>query len=410
MDDKNVNENMLAISEEAKEEGKDIKSVKYLKDLSIIPQTDKYTGWQEDEIYLVEKESAGEDGESIITYEIYNSENQLIATTNEKGEIIFEEEYLKSLQQIIDEKFGGLIAYEDLGLEAADREIYLEKILEGREEDLIELEEDLEIEEIGEDEEEPEIEQFTVEELEKRGNGWDEYVNAIKIKETDPIYKDLPGLEKPAYIAYDKKGNFKVITPGEDGSPKQSEIVESSRSTMEPVIHIDSTGEPIETMVPTAVMNTNDSDLKISVKIGQYGYIDAQKLQRAHDNRYIATNIDKAGGKEKEFDVRYQTDETKQGNNFAEEMADNYESREEEEDSTIELHEIDVNIEAIKREIADEALENYNDMSSGELREFIRAELTKKLGEEDSHINEFTDDIKETVEDESRFPQRGEKT
>lgn len=409
MEDKEIIENMLDIRQKSKDEENDIKNIKHFKELDIIPQTDKYNGWQEENVYVVEKEAKGENGEQFKLYELYDSNNNLIATTNENGEIIFEEEYLKSLEQIIDEKFKGLVQYEELGLKEKDREIYLEKVLEDREPDLIKTDEELDIEK-EELPKQPEEEQFSQEELQKKGNGWEQYTSIIKIKETDPIYNDLPNLEKPIYIGLDKSGKFKALTIGEDGSPSQSAIIEESRSTMEPVIHIDDTGEPVKTMVPTAVMNTNDSDIKVSVKIGQYGYMEAQKLQRAHDNRYIATNIDKVGGYDKEFDVRYKTDETKQGNDFADELADNYENREREDDNNINLHEIDVNIERVKRDIADNALEVYENMSPQELKNYIREQLINTLGEEDSHIDEFEAEIKETVEEEARYPQRGEKS
>lgn len=363
-------------------------------------------GWNED-IYIKENE-------------IYSKDNVLIAKVNEEGQIIFEEGYLEELKELIKEEFKGIKDFDELGLQDEERKIYLEELLKENNKPIIELDEEAFEKLLEGNKEEIKKEnlddsKITAENLIKTGNGWEKYSSndLIIVKETDKIYKDLPDLEKPLIFGYNESGEFAAYTIGENGEPLESKVINSARSVQNEVTHIGDKGE-VKRIVPSAVMDTREDNLKISIKIGQYGYPEAQKIQITHDNKWIATDIDRQGDYyDKTYDTKYATDLNRHGQCGNEELIENYEEQEEVGDTDINLNEIthdsEQNIETIKRQVIDTALENYDELTREELNALIKSELISRLENDKLDLDKVIEDINEVVQDEARFPDRGER-
>jgi len=382
------------------ENNEDNKSI--IESFTIIPETEKYGGWEES-IYF----KKNEDDNSL---QVYSKDNILIATVDNTGKVVFQEEYLEKLRELFEEKMN-IASYEDLVPDNKNREIYIDDLLKINQEKIQsengnELsKKQAQVENVGNSIPKKEVEENVA------GKN---YTNRIMIKETDPIYEDFPDLEKPLFISYNESGDFVATTIDNEGNQKESEVIKSARSTMKPVTHIDDKGREVTEMVPSGIMDTRKDNLKVSVKIGQYGYTEAQKIQITHDNKWIATDIDKEENHDKLYPVKYATDLTKHGECGNEELADNYEMQKEElEDDKITLREIDHNsketMEKIKRDVIDSALENYEEMSREELYDFIVSELSYRLEDEDLELAQIASEIRDTVNEEARFPTKDER-
>ena len=95
-----------------------IRNITYYKEFELINKTFQYSGFSEEEVFLVDKQ-IGEGKDKKIIHEIYDRDNILIAKTDKEGKLNIENEYKERIKKQLGEY------YVLLGLDDKERNLYL---------------------------------------------------------------------------------------------------------------------------------------------------------------------------------------------------------------------------------------------------------------------------------------------
>lgn len=96
-------------------------------------------------------------------------------------------------------------------------------------------------------------------------------------------------------LAFSETKNAFILVGKKDGVFQQVEGFELAHPTLKKVISIDEKGENIETEVPHALMETNNSDKELSITIGQYGYIEVGTIDRLPCDERVKRQVGEQG-------------------------------------------------------------------------------------------------------------------
>lgn len=96
-------------------------------------------------------------------------------------------------------------------------------------------------------------------------------------------------------LAFSETKNSFILVGKKDGGFQQVEGFRLAQPTLKKVISIDERGENIETEVPHALMETNNSDKELSITIGQYGYIEVGTIDRLPCDERVKRQVGEQG-------------------------------------------------------------------------------------------------------------------
>ena len=323
MDKKNKIENMLNLSEKLseglKQQGQEIDNIGYYKDFEF-----KGSGLAVNDVFIVKlkdsenkeaKSRENEKGKEKELYEIYDKDNNLIATVNEAGEIQFELAFIEELRNINEEYFDTL-ELENAEFELPDE---LEK------DDLVLTKDELE---------EKQIDKKLNAVGKVIGNEKIDSYSEIKTDQT-PLFEDLTneqeidanvrvtqtetlpdlipelkekGIVKVGVVYSDfsnGQGRFSFVGIDKDGQIHQLDSLDNidGTTTGQKVTSINSIDGSVVEQEQVAGMvrlsdrtNTNGEEEYLSVRQGDYGIIEVDyvraDLSKSEDERYISAPIE----------------------------------------------------------------------------------------------------------------------
>lgn len=383
------------------------------------------------------------------TYEIYDEDNNLIATVDQKGKIHFSEEYLEGIKSINEEYFDTLqlddIDFElpeklrdnDLNVSKEELSDYKEKRQEkeyGREPQKEENEQEKkpdEEEQVEQEDEEQKKEKTaevlgiekeeikSISTIDPRQKITDQYSLADIMPEAAG-YKEISiACTNPTEKS---NGTFTVIGIKDDGTREVMNSIEPVEGTTgnKNVISMNEDGSEVTEKQVKGLLRINARSRTdgIAISIGDYGMMDIDYVSNITDketrraipirtkdsqNQRIATSEVREQGGDSREEVR------REGEIF----------REREEDGVdpqtldgIDIDEADggeITVEELKRQIKEATLEQ-GEMSKGETREFIQSQINQSgltLSEGEREL--ITQEIERDVVDELRFETRGER-
>lgn len=301
-----------------------INKINFYKDMQLVPQNSNNIALIEN-TYIVEKQIRRENEEDLITYELYDEENNKIAYVDDKGKIKYEEKYL----EILKERFKEF--YDQIGIENDD--ITLDELLENNKETKRlemtdkEIEEYIENEKEQEDingkqinseqnEEEQEQEQEETKEdkqmqniAQKMGIKKQDIKSCIKINPDERItdnktFEEITNVdgkyEKIFVVAANSKikdnTRFHFMGVTKDGKVEQIEGLEPREgiSTGKKIISVNRDGSEVKEEQVSSLFTVGSKNEGFAVTIGQYGIIEAQYIRRNPEKKdeYIGVDID----------------------------------------------------------------------------------------------------------------------
>ena len=312
-------------------ENKDeIREISYYTDFQLINKTDKYMGFNEKDIFIVERETE-KDGEKVKNHEVYNRNQEKLAGTDETGLMKFENNYKEYLKDKLKDY------YKLLGLEDKERKMYL------HEQDFVQ-EFDKEIDknfvskekgfvvsdkpkkELSKEEQKQEIEQIRKNRSKKvdvldstllendLGLNAKDIGSMISIKDIR-FYKMVPearNYDGDAMLAYCKSTNKFMIIGMKNGKYVECDSVEPSVGTMKSSVDLDRTGENVEKQAIGSVMRlkgNNDYDFAVNLELG--GSIEFQELRKDKDGKYISADLRMQGQYATSWEVEKMMDKNK---------------------------------------------------------------------------------------------------
>lgn len=301
-----------------------IRNIDYYKEFQIINETDKNMGYKEKDIYIVQKEEKN----GIKSYEIYNKNQEKIASTDEKGLLNFDSKYKEQLKEQLKE------FYPELGLEDEERKMYLHEhnyVQEGEKEDFISKERGYEvgekpIEKLSKEEKDKEIEEIrknrknnadTIEPTliqEDLGLDTKDFGAILKIKDKR-FYERIPearDYQGDAMLIYNNKTNKFMIIGMQNGKYVECDSIEPSVGTMKTSIDLDKTGKNVEKQAIGGIMKikgNNDYDFAVNLEPG--GSIEFQQLRKTEDGKYVSADLRTQGQYQTSWEVDKMMDKRK---------------------------------------------------------------------------------------------------
>lgn len=254
-------------------------------------------GLSENNIVVAEKEMLDKDGKTITVFEFFK-DGQSIAITNEKGEIIFSDQYKELLKtefkeyykQInLDKRLPSVITKEDI-----------EKKLELEEKQGETEKEDNEKEEKGEnkEEEKDKIDPKEVEQDLGLKEGDIESCTKITDKRFYDKVPEARGYDGFAMLAYSKSRNEFIIVGRDNGKIVEAQTVTPGKGTMKTSVDLDNDGKEVKTEAIGAIMNikgNNEYDFAVNLE-PEAGLIEFQELRWDSVNRqYMSSDLETRG-------------------------------------------------------------------------------------------------------------------
>ena len=295
-----------SISEKLAERNQEVDNIGYYKDFEF-----KGSGLAINDAYIVKlkdsekskgkpKSKEDEEGKEKIAYEIYDKDNNLIATVNETGEVEFDQEFLESLEKVNKEY------YDTLTLDEAEFELPEELgkddlVLTGQELDEKQAEKDLEkiSEKIGS----KDIEAYSTMNVDQTPQ-FDKIVNKqeidpnARVTQTETLADMIPeirekGIVKVGVVFSDhskgQSGRFSFVGLDKDGNIHSIDSLENTQGTTtgQTVTSINSRDGSVVEEEQVAGMvringrsRTNGQEEMLSVKIGQYGILEVDYVEQ----------------------------------------------------------------------------------------------------------------------------------
>lgn len=299
-----------------------IKDIYYYEQFELINEIDKYMGFKEKEIFIVEKEEIIK-GEKIKTFEIYNKDENQIATVDKEGLITLNTEYKEHLKETLKEY------YSNLGLEDKERKMYLNEYeYTQNKENFVSKEKGFAVDDkpkemqskVKQIKEIRENRKSKVDILEPALLEEDLGLNAndigamIKIKDKR-FYEKVPEAKQydgDAILAYNKRTNKFIILGMKNGKYEECDRVEPSVGTMKTSVDLDRTGEKVEKQAISGVMKlkgNDDYDFAVNLELG--GTIEFQELRKDKDGKYISADLQVQGQYATTYEVEKLMDKRK---------------------------------------------------------------------------------------------------
>ncbi len=430
-----------SISEKLAERNQEVDNIGYYKDFEF-----KGSGLAINDAYIVKlkdsekskgkpKSKEDEEGKEKIAYEIYDKDNNLIATVNETGEVEFDQEFLESLEKVNKEY------YDTLTLDEAEFELPEELgkddlVLTGQELDEKQAEKDLEkiSEKIGS----KDIEAYSTMNVDQTPQ-FDKIVNKqeidpnARVTQTETLADMIPeirekGIVKVGVVFSDhskgQSGRFSFVGLDKDGNIHSIDSLENTQGTTtgQTVTSINSRDGSVVEEEQVAGMvringrsRTNGQEEMLSVKIGQYGILEVDyvraDLSKDKDERYLSAPIETSNQRPTTRAVREMMDKTRNT-----EIDDELERSEEEieRDGETELRNMDDyagNDELTPDDVI--VLEDGTETTlrkEAEKAKVSPEEFTRKYNERGGKTSdEKIEDIHEEIEEEFGAPDRSER-
>lgn len=402
-------------------------------------------------VYIVEilnekQKEAGDKKENRgSVYEIYDEDGALMAAISEEGKVHFVEEYLDKLRD-----FDGQLNVDDIEFELPkelgknDIVLTREELDEHSERKLGEekagikggdKEDRLDGQKEAKEGEEKQVEQETEEEKKQKtaealGVNSDE-IKAVctinpqeKITDKHNLIDIMP--EAAEYeevsIACTTANEFVALGVTEEGTREQLNSIEpiEGTTTSKSVISVNEDGSEVTEKQVKGLFRIDSGSNKngIAVSTGDYGMMNVDYVSNVMDKenrratpirtkdvqnqRIVTAKVrENAGDSIPEME--------KEGKKFRKEQKEGIDPQSLDGIDTDKADGQGLTLEELKEQIKEKALEK-GDMSRGEMEEFIKSEISGsglELSEEE--IAETTEDIREAVLDESRFPSRGDR-
>ena len=308
----------------AENENMDIREIHYLKEFQIINETEKYMGYNENDIFIVEKNK-----KDIKYYDIYNKDMERLASTEEEGVLKIDESYKEKLKENLKD------FYPQLGLEDEKRKMFLHEIQYVQEKNGQQqyfskekgfIINDKSKEEITKEENEEQIKDVR----EKRQNNIDiidttlieedlglnekDIGSVIQIKDK-VFYEKVPEAKKydgNAMLAYCKATNSFIVMGLKNGKYEMCESIEPSVGTMKTSVDLDRRGENIEKQAIGGIMKlkeNNEYDFAVNIEPG--GVIEFQELRMDNHGKYMSADLCIQGQTQTSWEVEKMMDKGK---------------------------------------------------------------------------------------------------
>lgn len=368
------------------------------------------------------------------TYEIYDKDQNLIATVGENGKVQFEPEYLQALREINPE------FYETLQLNDLDFKLP-EKL---KENDMIMTEEDLKdayekqqrensSKKIEDKKEEQGIESETKEEgkaktaealgikpEELRGlsqiNPNEKITDEYNMRDLIPETKEYDRIEIACAKGDNKQGDarFTILGIKKDGTRQVLNSIGAIEgvSTSKKVIAINEDGSQVQEKSVQGLLRINSRNREdgIALSLGNYNVLEISYVRNIMDKESRRSTPIKTLDSENR---KYPTHEVREnaGDSIEEVEQESTRYRENQEEGidpqSLDGIEQDNNIEFIKQRIISDAIEE-GEMSGQQLKEYAEKRIEEiNLSLTDAERQNVVNDIVERTIDESRFPIRG---
>lgn len=319
-----VVENMLSlsekISEELKQRGQEIDNIGYYKDFEF-----KGSGLAVNDVFIVKlkdsdnkvpKSRENEEGKEKELYEIYDKDNNLIATVDEAGSVQFEADFVEGLKEINERYFDTL--------ELEDAEFELPEEL--KKDDLVLTKEELEEKQISkkldsvgkvigskEIDSYSEIDTDQTPQFEKLTNK-QELDADIRVTQTETLADLIPELKEKGIVkvgvvysdfSKGQSGRFSFVGIDRNGQIQTIDSLDNidGTTTGQKVTSLNSVDGSLVEQEQVAGMarlsdrtNTNGEEEYLSVRQGDYGIIEVDyvraDLSKPEDERYISAPIE----------------------------------------------------------------------------------------------------------------------
>ena len=319
-----VVENMLSlsekISEELKQRGQEIDNIGYYKDFEF-----KGSGLAVNDVFIVKfkdsndkvpKSRENEEGKEKELYEIYDKDNNLIATVDEAGSVQFEADFVEGLKEINERYF------DTLELEEAEFELPEEL----KKDDLVLTKEELEEKQISkkldsvgkvigskEIDSYSEIDTDQTPQFEKLTNK-QELDADIRVTQTETLADLIPELKEKGIVkvgvvysdfSKGQNGRFSFVGIDQNGQIQTIDSLDNidGTTTGQKVTALNSVDGSVVEQEQVAGMvrlsdrtNTNGEEEYLSVRQGDYGIIEVDyvraDLSKPEDERYISAPIE----------------------------------------------------------------------------------------------------------------------
>lgn len=303
------------ISERIKERGQQIDSVSYYKDFEF-----KGSGFGINNAYVVKfkddeqgKQRADDSEKERIVYEIYDEDNNLVASVNEAGDVEFEPEYIESLKEV-NEKYFDTLTLEDAEFKLPEELGKDDIVLTG--EEIEEKQTERKLEEVSKEIGKEDIKSYS----EMRTNQTPQFEKIVNKQEIDPntrvtqgetLADMIPELREKGIvkvgIVYSKgeSGRFSFIGIDKDGKIQTIDSLQNTQGTTtgQKITSINSRDGSLVEEEQVAGMvkiegrgQTNGQEEMLSVKVGQYGILEVDyvraDLSRDKEERYFSAPIE----------------------------------------------------------------------------------------------------------------------
>lgn len=395
----------------------------------------KGSGLGQKNVYIVEIENELQKQESqnkkqqetYLIYEIYDEDNQLIATVDKSGEVHFTEQYIESLKEI-DEKYFELLKLDEIDFELPEE--LKENDLVMTKEELAEYQEKI-LGKSGTKGNESQKKQETEEEKkEKSAQALQikpEDIRSIstidpkqKMTDKDNLISLMPETAKYDEISIictkagdNSQGRFTILGIKNDGTREELKGMESieGTSTNKEVISVNEDGSEVKEKQVQGLFRINSGNRMngISVAIGDYGMMEID---------YVSNIMDKENRRSTAITTKEMQNRRIPTAKVRENAGDSIDEMEKEgerfrrnQEKGIDPQSIDgietdeyygKTLEEIKQEIIDKML-NKDEMSIEELRESIQTELEEsELDLTEEEIDKNIDEIATKIVDEKR--------
>lgn len=319
-----VVENMLSlsekISEELKQRGQEIDNIGYYKDFEF-----KGSGLAVNDVFIVKfkdsndkvpKSRENEEGKEKELYEIYDKDNNLIATVDEAGSVQFEADFVEGLKEI-NERYFDTLELEEAEFELPD---------ELKKDDLVLTKEELEekqiskkLDSVGKVIGSKEIDSYSeiatdqTPQFEKLTNK-QELDADIRVTQTETLADLIPELKEKGIVkvgvvysdfSKGQSGRFSFVGIDRNGQIQTIDSLDNidGTTTGQKVTSLNSVDGSLVEQEQVAGMarlsdrtNTNGEEEYLSVRQGDYGIIEVDyvraDLSKPEDERYISAPIE----------------------------------------------------------------------------------------------------------------------
>lgn len=275
------------LREQLEEKDKDLKvgKIAYYEDFEVIKGDKNHNSFSEKDVFVVTRKMEA-DGKEFEYYELYDGNKQLIARTDENGELQYSEEFK--------EKLGPMYSYLQLG----KRDMYLNRenefLVEDKPIEEMTLEEKVESKKKEDvyrehkvDYEEPAL---IEDDLGMERNSIS-YCDSIKDKRFFEMVPESKDFSQTAMLIYSQKTEEFMIVGVKDGKFEKYSSIDSAKSTMKNTQDLGREGENVSKNSIGGIMNFKGKrDFDFSVNIDGMGNVKLQELRRDQETGKIISS------------------------------------------------------------------------------------------------------------------------